>query len=125
MPFRITPGDADIATASGEPLRKTRIATILGTRATSAGEVGELEWDPSRGSKLDALRNAANSDAVAEYAAIYVQQALLQALPDEVLTAIDVVVDERTIELRTETALAPDGGASARRTLPVTTTIRR
>lgn len=122
MPFQITPGDADIATGTGDRKRETHIETILGMRASSAGDVGELAWDPDRGSALDSLRNAAASDAVADFAALYVESALAYALPDESLRAIDVIVDDRAIEITSQTSLAGD---RIQRLLSVTAKIQR
>ena len=122
LPFRITPGDADIATVSGDRKREMHIETILGTRASSAGEIGELAWDPDRGSALDSLRNAAASEAVGDFAALYVENALAYALPDESLRSIDGTVSKTTIEFTIETSLATDRTGKL---LPVTTLLKR
>jgi phage gp46-like protein len=114
MPFAITPGAADIATAAGEELRRVHVETILGMRASSAGNVGEWAPDPDRGSKLDALRNAATSVAVEDFAVVYVEEALLQALPDERLREVAVTVDDRTIALDVTTQLAADASRNPR-----------
>lgn len=115
LPFRITPGDADIALVSGDALRETRIETILATEASSAGDVGELAWDPERGSALESLRNAAATSAAADFAALYAEQALAYALPDERLRAVDVTITERTIDIavKVQRADLPDRNARA------------
>lgn len=105
-PFRMGPGD--LATVSGDDLRRTRVEQVLSTRASSAGEVGELAWDPTRGARLDALRNASASPALADLASFYTQDALAQALPDEQLRTMEVLLDEQTIELRAETEALSD-----------------
>ncbi len=124
LPFRITAGDADVATATGNRLRETRISTILGMRASGGNEIGELSWDPDRGSKLEALRNAAASPAAADFAALYVEEALLAALPSESLRAVDVEITDRTIDLKTQTVLSTDPSARPRPLL-VTTKLSR
>lgn len=105
-PFRM--GPADLSTVAGDDLRRTRVEQVFATRASSAGETGELAWDPTRGSRIDALRNAAASPAIADLAAFYCQDALAQALPDEQLRTITVLLDAETIELRAETQAAAD-----------------
>ncbi len=124
IPFRITPGAADVVVGSGDDLRETRIGVIFGTRATSANSVGELSWDHDRGSKLDALRNAALSPAVADFAALYLEEALAAALPDESLVGVDVVIDETSMSITAETALVSDRDR-ARHTLSTSTSFRR
>lgn len=105
-PFRM--GAGDLATVSGDDLRRARVEQTFSTRASSAGDVGELAWDPSRGSRLDALRHAAASPAIADLASFYLQDALAQSLPDEQLRALTVLLDQETIELRAETQAAND-----------------
>ncbi len=124
LPFRITASDADVATVVGDKLRETHVETILGTRASSAGEIGELAWDPDRGSALDALLNAANGEAVADFAALYAERAFEYALPDESVRAADVVVDNRTIELTIQFGMSSEQDRSAR-LLSVSTRMKR
>ncbi len=124
FPFRVTPGDADIALVTGDALRETRVETVLSTRGSSAGEPGELAWDPERGSALEALRNASASEAVADFAALYAERALAYALPDERLRASDVTITDRTIELTVQVARADQPSRTAR-TVSVTTTFSR
>lgn len=124
MPFRVTAGDADVATSTGDRLRETRISTTLGTRASSAGEIGELAWDPDRGSRLDALRNATAGEAVADFAALYVEEALAYALPNESLREVGVVLTDRTIQIETKTSVGIETNRAAR-LLSVTTRVQR
>lgn len=107
LPLTISRGAADVATGQGPALRKTHVRVILGTRASAARQIGEWAPDPSRGSQLDALRNAGNSVALADFATAYVQDALAQ-LPEEVLKAVDVGIDDRVIEITATTQLAAD-----------------
>lgn len=123
LPFRITPGHADIALGRGDDLRSTRIGTILGMRATSAGSIGELSWDPDRGSKLDALRNAAASAAIADFAALYLDEAFAQALPEEALREVAVEIDKTAISITASSALVTDRSRAP--TLLTTTTVLR
>lgn len=124
LPFRVTPGDADIATATGDALREIHVETVLSARASSDGEIGEIAWDPDRGSALDALRNAAASPAVADFAALYAERALAYALPNEVLRASDVVLDDRTIELTVKTTRLTET-EQGERPISVTTQLSR
>jgi phage gp46-like protein len=114
LPFRVTPGDADIALVGGDALRETHIETVLSARASSADDIGELAWDPERGSALEALRNASASDAVADFAALYAERAMAYALPDERLRAADVTISDRVIELVVRVAKADQPDRNAR-----------
>jgi len=124
LPFRIAPHDADVATLSGNDLRQVRLGTALSTRASTPGEVGELAWDPERGSRLDQLRNAAASASIADLAAVYTERAILDALPDEELRGIDVRVDDRTLTIHVEAKRISDT-TQAPRTVTTTTEITR
>lgn len=112
-PFRM--GPSDLSAVSGDELRRTRVEQVLATRASSAGEIGELAWDPTRGARLDALRNAAASPAIADLASFYTQDALAQALPDEQLRSMVVLLDAETIELRAETEALSDATPNPKR----------
>ncbi len=124
LPFRVTPGDADVATSSGPELRKTHLEVILGTRASAGQGVGELDWDPGRGSRFELLRNAAASEAVEDFAVVYADEALQQSLPDEVLLSVAVVVDDRNVEITAETRLRADASVAPRK-VTSSTTVRR
>lgn len=124
LPFRITPGAVDIVTGTGDELRATRIEVAFGMRATSAGAIGEVSWDHDRGCRLDALRNAATSSAVADFAALYLEEALATAAPSERLREVHIEIDNTTISIAAKTALAAEPARTSR-TLRTTATIKR
>lgn len=58
------------ATASGAELHRSRIGQIIGT------EEGEIDWDPTLGSRLDLLRHRPLDETTQELARYYVEDAL-------------------------------------------------
>ena len=123
LPFQITPGASDIVDATGVDLRRERGNLVLGTRASGGPDVGEIAWDPSRGSRLDLLRHTAASDAAGDVAAVYIDEAFRQ-IPGERLREVTVTVDAETILIEAQSLPSADVSPTAK-TVTVSTTIRR
>jgi hypothetical protein len=123
LPFAITPAASDIIGATADDLRRERTGTILSTRASGGQDVGELAWDPERGSRIDLLRLAAASDAVGDVAVVYVSEAFRQ-IPGERLAEVSVTVDAETITVDVRSLPSADPSPAAR-SVGASTTITR
>ena len=114
-PFQV--GPLGIFTGDGDRLRESRMGQILGMRATAANQIGEWDPDPSRGSALDSLRNAANSIALEDFAKVYVEEAFIQALPDERIMDVQATADTTSLKLTVTSVPVADRGTSRARTV--------
>jgi hypothetical protein len=123
LPFRVTPGASDIVGAYGDDLRRERTGTILGTRASSGQDTGEVLWDPARGARFDLLRHSAASDAVGDIAVVYAGEAFGQ-ISGERLSEVAVIVDAETILLEVTSVPTADPSPAAR-AVTAKTTIKR
>lgn len=81
---------SDFANASGARLVQSAVGQILGTRATSAVNVGELPWRPEFGSLLHVLRHSNNNDELKQIAAGFVVDALRRWEPRVNVTGFDI-----------------------------------
>lgn len=108
-PLRVT-AHGDLGTGSGEDLRKSHLRGIMGMMGTSAGILGELEWDHARGNKLEALRNAAMGPALVETALFHCGATIAEFMPTERLVGFyaSVAPEDRTIVIELETRAASD-----------------
>ncbi len=123
-PFQI--GPRGIVLVSGEDLRASQVSGVLGIRATTPGlGMGELSWDTSRGSRLDALRNASTNDAFEDVVVRAVEDALAYAMPTERLDAIGGTIFEDTVEVNLETVPVGERGNTQKAIARSTLSFRR
>jgi hypothetical protein len=112
-PFRF--GATGIAVATGVGARESRIQGILQIEATTPGfGVGELAWDTRRGSRLEALRNAAVTEAFEDIAIRGVEDTFDYGLPDEKLDAVGGEVTDDMVVINVETVPANERGNTQR-----------
>lgn len=81
-PFKLG-ADGNPITVTGDDLRETRIAFVLGTRASSHVGAGEIPSRMQIGSLFHLLLNTSFTAAREGLAMIYAERALSQALPNE------------------------------------------
>lgn len=94
-PFR-RDGKGDFANTVGIPLVRSAVTQILGTKAETEFNEGELPWNPEFGSKLHLLKHAPNNQATAELARIYSIEAVNRWEPRVRITNIDVRSEDPT-----------------------------
>ena len=99
----------DFANGSGEELVRSAVGQVLGTRCTSATQVGELPWRPEFGSLLPTLRHANNSDEIQQIAQAFVVDALRRWEPRVRVTGFGITRrastptgPEDTLEIKVE-----------------------
>ncbi|RTL27582.1 MAG: hypothetical protein EKK55_05980 [Rhodocyclaceae bacterium] len=97
-PFRFG-ADGNPVTGTGEALRTSRVAQVLGTTSRGPRSAGELRWNGAFGSQLERLRQSSFDDAKAALTVIYARDALARPLPTEIVEKADVVVDGENIDV--------------------------
>lgn len=92
-PFRVG-SNGNPVTVAGDDLRETRVAFVVGTRASSVRGAGEIPMRMRMGSLVHLLLNTSFGDVREALAVVYAQRALNNALPDELVAAAEVTSDE-------------------------------
>lgn len=112
-PFRF--GSNGIEVATGVAARESRIQGILQIEATTPGfGVGELAWDPRRGSRLEALRNASVTEAFEDIVIRGVEDTFDYGLPEEKLDAVGGEATDEVVTINVETVPTNERGNTQR-----------
>ena len=91
-PFKLG-ADGNPITVTGDALRETRVAFVLGTRASGPKSSGEIPSRMRIGSLYHLLLNTSFSAARQGLAIVYGESALAQALPNERVVAARETVE--------------------------------
>lgn len=92
-PFR-RDGMHDFANADGLALVQSCVGQVLGMRGSTPFLLGELEWDPDRGSLLHLLRHKANTLVLQELGRTYVIDALRTWEPRVIVRNVRVTAEK-------------------------------
>jgi len=85
----------DFANAEGEELVRACVGQVLSMKATSPKAVGELEWDPKRGSLLYMLVHRNNDMVQRELARVYVVDTIRAFEPRIAIRAMRITSEPR------------------------------
>lgn len=96
----------DFAADTGVRQAQSKVANVLGTRASAGTFPGELYWNPDFGSKLWILRHKPLTVATGELARLYVTEALRTWVPSVAVRAVEAYKMKSAVApLRQEDAL--------------------
>lgn len=94
-PFR-RDGKGDFQNLVGAELVQRAVSQILGTKAATEFNQGEIQWRPDFGSKLHLLRHAPNNQATHELARLYSVEAVNRWEPRARITNVNVLSEDPT-----------------------------
>lgn len=89
FPFTIS-GSGDASVVSGAEAVITEIKQVLGIEAASEGTLGELEWDPARGSLIHRIRHLPDNVATRQLARTMIANTLQQYVNGAEITEISI-----------------------------------
>ena len=118
-------GSTGIRIATGVEARASKVQGILSIQSTTPGYgFGELAWDPRRGSRLDAVRNASMTGAFEDIVIRSVEDTFSYGLPEEKLDAVGGELLDDMIVVNVESVPTNERGNSQRSVAKSTFTIR-
>ena len=89
LPFTIG-GKGDVEAVVGLGAVEAEIKQVLGVEAASSGTLGELEWDPARGSLVHRLRHMVDTPQSRQLARTYIANALVQYVKSADVVGVNI-----------------------------------